>query len=110
MAAVRASNTAMTALAASDTAYTALKSSSLLTRYNPTDQNTWRTDTVYSGSGIFVRLVSFQESGNWYKLDGGAQTTLNSADSKVVKAFTKSLEVYWVDYQNSDRGVYYIKC
>ena len=110
MAAVRASNTAMTALEASTTAYNALLASSLITRYNPANENTWRTDTVYSGSGILVRLVSFQASGNWYKLDGGAQVTLSGKDNKVVKAFNTKLEAYWVDYQEDARGVYYIKC
>ena len=110
MAAVRASSTAMNALAASTTAYNALLASPLIVRYNPTNANSWRDDTVYFGSGIFVRLVSYQASGNWYKLDGGAQTNLSAKDSKVVKAFNSSLVVYWVDYSESARGVYYIPC
>ena len=110
MAAMRASTTAMNALANSTVAYNALLSSTLLVRFNPANQNAWRNDTVYAGSGIFVRLVSYNTASNWYKLDGGSAITLAAKDSKVVKAFQTSLQVYWVDYSESARGVYYIPC
>ena len=110
LAVIRASDTAMNALAASTTAYNALLASPLIVRFNPANENVWRYDTVYSGSGIFVRLVSCNASENYYRLDGGSQITLAAKDSKVVKAFNSSLHVRWVDYRESDCGVYYIPC
>ena len=110
MAAVRASTTAMNALVNSTVAYNALLSSPLLVRFNPANQNAWRTDTVRTGSGIFVRLVSYNAGSNWYSIDGGNSITLTAKDSKVIKAFQTSLQVCWVDYNESARGVYYIPC
>ena len=81
LSACRASSTAMAKLAASSTALTALAASSLVTKYNPTSGNAWTTGTV-NGSGIFIKVISFQANNNTVTIDSGsAQSISNNTNS-----------------------------
>ena len=108
LSACRASTTAMNALAASSTALTALAASSLVTKYNPTSGNAWTTGTV-NGSGIFIKVISYQANNNTVTIDSGSAQSISN-NTNYAKAFQSKLAVYYVPYSVSGYGIYYIPC
>ena len=108
LSACRASSTAMGKLAASSTALSALAASSFVTKYNPSNGNAWTTGTV-NGGGIFIKVISYQPSGNTVAIDGGGATSI-SDNTNYAKAFQSKLSVYYVPYSVSGYGIYYIPC
>ena len=108
LSACRASSTAMAKLAASSTALTALAASSLVTKYNPTSGNAWTTGTV-NGSGIFIKVISFQANNNTVTIDSGSAQSISN-NTNYAKAFQSKLAVYYVPYSVSGYGIYYIPC
>ena len=108
LSACRASSTAMAKLAASSTALTALAASSLVTKYNPTSGNAWTTGTV-NGSGIFIKVISYQADNNTVTIDSGSAQSISN-NTNYAKAFQSKLAVYYVPYSVSGYGIYYIPC
>ena len=108
LSACRASSTAMAKLAASSTALSALAASSLVTKYNPTSGNAWTTGTV-NGSGIFIKVISYQANGNTATIDSGSAQSISN-NTNYAKAFQSKLAVYYVPYSVSGYGIYYIPC
>ena len=108
LSACRASNTAMSALAASSTALTALAASSRVTKYAPNSGNSWRTETI-TASGIFIKVISYQISGNTVIIDNGSAQNISN-NTNYAKAFQSKLAVYYVPYSVSGYGIYYIPC
>ena len=108
LSACRASSTAMAKLAASSTALSALAASSLVTKYNLTSGNTWTTGTV-NGSGIFIKVISYQANGNTATIDSGSAQSISN-NTNYAKAFQSKLAVYYVPYSVSGYGIYYILC
>lgn len=108
LSACRASSTAMAKLAASSTALSALAVSSLVTKYNPTSGNAWITGTV-NGSGIFIKVISYQANGNTVTIDSGSAQSISN-NTNYAKAFQSKLAVYYVPYSVSGYGIYYIPC
>ena len=108
LSACRASSTAMAKLAASSTALTALAASSLVTKYNPTNGNAWTTGTV-NGSGIFIKVISYQANNNTVTIDSGSAQSISN-NTNYAKAFQAKLAVYYVPYSVSGYGIYYIPC
>ena len=108
LSACRASSTAMAKLAASSTALTALAASSLVTKYNPTNGNAWTTGTV-NGSGIFIKVISYQANNNTVTIDSGSAQSISN-NTNYAKAFQSKLAVYYVPYSVSGYGIYYIPC
>ena len=108
LSACRASSTAMAKLAASSTALSALAASSLVTKYNPTSGNAWTTGTV-NGSGIFIKVISYQANGNTVAIDSGSAQSISN-NTNYAKAFQSKLAVYYVPYSVSGYGIYYIPC
>lgn len=108
LTACRASATAMSALAASNTALSALAASSLVTKNSPSSQNAWTTTTV-TGSGIFIKVISYQTNNNTVTIDNGSAQGVNN-NTNYAKAFQSKLAVYWVAYSVSGYGIYYIPC
>ena len=108
LSACRASSTAMAKLAASSTALSALAASSLVTKYNPTSGNAWTTGTV-NGSGIFIKVISYQANNNTVTIDSGSAQSISNS-TNYAKAFQSKLAVYYVPYSVSGYGIYYIPC
>ena len=108
LSACRTSSTAMAKLAASSTALSALAASSLVTKYNPTSGNAWTTGTV-NGSGIFIKVISYQANNNTVTIDSGSAQSISNS-TNYAKAFQSKLAVYYVPYSVSGYGIYYIPC
>ena len=108
LSACRASSTAMSAFTASSTALSALAASSLVTKYNPSSGNSWVTGTI-TGSGIFIKVISYQASGNTVTIDSGSAQSISN-NTNYAKAYQSKLAVYYVPYSVSGYGIYYIPC
>lgn len=107
--AVKNSEAALNALKYIVSTQSAVRESPLIVKYQPENYvSYWRDDLVYSGSGIFVWLSSYGDSGNTCSLDGGAATEIQNG-IQLMKAFQKSLRIHWI-CTNSNYAVYYIPC